>query len=373
MVWFMRLSGGSPTAGIEESEEGNMKKRIIDKIMVAFICCGSLNVCAAPETMPDGTVFDAEYYAEQNPDVVAVVGTDKNALYQHYLACGIAEGRAAYSVSAMAEGNVPITIPVMYSKDRYDLRTLMNNQPLVPTSTGYEFCDRLVDRILSQITTPEMSTYDKVKAAYDYIINTSCYMGYGAPDMYPDAEAVYSLSLNAKSHMEWEQWGAANAIEILAYRTGVCDDYACAFAALTRRIGLNCYTVGGAAKSSRGGYSGHTWCEMILGGKVYYFDPEIEDVVANGNKSATAKNGAIRYLYFGKLYTEKPDRYMRGGYNYVSFLPYTALTQPNSQVGYPSGIITMINEMDVDHSLKMWEDQLYVISQKAQISYQTQR
>ena len=214
------------------------KMRIMTSIFatVFTVICGSAWAFAAPETMSDGNVFDAEYYAEQNPDVVAVVGADKNALYQHYLTCGMFEGRAAYGVNDVSEGDVPITIPVMYSQNRYDLRALINNQPLVPTSTGYAFCDMLVDQILSEITTPNMTTYEKVKACYDYIINTSCYTGYGTPDMYPNAEAVYDLSLSVKSHTDWEQWGAANAIEILAYRTGVCDDYACAFAALTRRM-----------------------------------------------------------------------------------------------------------------------------------------
>lgn len=42
---------------------------------------------------PDKSTFDAEYYASQNPDVVAVYGTEGNNLYQHYLQYGKAEGR----------------------------------------------------------------------------------------------------------------------------------------------------------------------------------------------------------------------------------------------------------------------------------------
>ena len=38
--------------------------------------------------------FDAGYYAQNNPDVVAVYGTDSESLYQHYLNHGRAEGRA---------------------------------------------------------------------------------------------------------------------------------------------------------------------------------------------------------------------------------------------------------------------------------------
>ena len=54
--------------------------------------------CAADLQQPalsDGTLFDAEYYAQTNPDVVAVFGTNKDALYTHYVMFGKAEGRKA--------------------------------------------------------------------------------------------------------------------------------------------------------------------------------------------------------------------------------------------------------------------------------------
>ena len=46
--------------------------------------------------MYDGQAFDPEYYAQQNPDVVKAVGTDKNALYAHYQHYGKAEGRLPF-------------------------------------------------------------------------------------------------------------------------------------------------------------------------------------------------------------------------------------------------------------------------------------
>ncbi|SEB07393.1 hypothetical protein SAMN02910384_03327, partial [Pseudobutyrivibrio sp. ACV-2] len=38
-------------------------------------------------------LFDAEFYAKMNPDVVAVLGNDANALFNHFLQFGINEGR----------------------------------------------------------------------------------------------------------------------------------------------------------------------------------------------------------------------------------------------------------------------------------------
>ncbi len=80
------------------------KKAIAALLMMSMVAGSSLTVCAAPETMADGTVFDAEYYAQTYPDVVAALGTDTNALYQHYVTYGKAEGRLA--VNPLADSSV---------------------------------------------------------------------------------------------------------------------------------------------------------------------------------------------------------------------------------------------------------------------------
>lgn len=56
-------------------------------------------------------VFDATYYAEKNPDVVAVVGTDATMLMNHYMNNGIYEGRdasATFNVDAYASANADV-------------------------------------------------------------------------------------------------------------------------------------------------------------------------------------------------------------------------------------------------------------------------
>ena len=77
----------------------NMKK-IFWVTASALVLGNSMTVFAAPELMADGTVFDAEYYAQANPDVAAVYGTDKNALFTHYTMFGKAEGRTACADTA---------------------------------------------------------------------------------------------------------------------------------------------------------------------------------------------------------------------------------------------------------------------------------
>lgn len=56
-------------------------------------------------------VFDAKYYAEKNPDVVAVVGTDAAVLMNHYMNNGVYEGRdasATFNASIYALANADL-------------------------------------------------------------------------------------------------------------------------------------------------------------------------------------------------------------------------------------------------------------------------
>lgn len=74
-----------------------LKKGIITMLTAALVAGSPLAAYAAPAVMPDGTTFDAEFYAANNPDVVAVYGTDAASLYRHYVDYGKAEGRKAVS------------------------------------------------------------------------------------------------------------------------------------------------------------------------------------------------------------------------------------------------------------------------------------
>lgn len=68
-----------------------------------FIGCG---MAASAAELSD--LFDAAYYAEKYPDVVAACGTDANALYAHYVNHGIYEGRNAgpmFDVKKYRENN----------------------------------------------------------------------------------------------------------------------------------------------------------------------------------------------------------------------------------------------------------------------------
>lgn len=70
-------------------------KHLILTVCSVLMLGSSMTAYAQPKTMPDGTVFDAEFYANTYPDVKAAFGNDEKALYNHYVTYGKAEGRLA--------------------------------------------------------------------------------------------------------------------------------------------------------------------------------------------------------------------------------------------------------------------------------------
>ena len=174
-----------------------------------------------------------------------------------------------------------------------DAEFLLNNAELYPTSTGADYCDEIVQETLAQITGDAMSTYDKVRACYDYLVNTCSY-----------GDNVLRLDFP-------EDNGTARAYGMLVGHVGACDDYSCAFAALTRAIGLNCYTVYGQTARADGGYTGHIWCVIAIDGVEYVFDPQIDDNI-----------GADIYYRFCVTYDETPDSYYDSEVRWGYFEPF---------------------------------------------------
>lgn len=170
--------------------------------------------------------------------------------------------------------------------------SLLNNAPLQPTATGADYCDKIVKLTLTHITNDKMTTYEKVKACYDYLVSTCRYGDNVLRLNFPEANAT------------------ARAYGMLSGHIGACDDYSCAFAALTRAIGLNCYTVYGQTARASGGYTGHIWCAMKINGVEYVFDPQIDDNI-----------GANVYYRFCVTYNETPGSYYPSEIGHGYFYP----------------------------------------------------
>ena len=105
-----------------------MKKRVFLSLMVgALMLTSAMPVFATPKQMSDGTVFDAEYYAANNPDVAAALGTDEAALYNHYVNHGKNEGRKPCEDGAT---------PAAALTDNFDAAYYRDNNPDVVAVVG---------------------------------------------------------------------------------------------------------------------------------------------------------------------------------------------------------------------------------------------
>ncbi len=99
------------------------KCAILPLIAMILAMAPSVKAQAAPKVMPDGTVFDAEFYADRYPDVVAALGRSEEAMYRHYKQYGRAEGRLPYASAA-----VSVTTTVPANASAYDKIVAMKSE-----------------------------------------------------------------------------------------------------------------------------------------------------------------------------------------------------------------------------------------------------
>ncbi len=124
-----------------------MKKRITAFCLTLLLTMTfSITAFAAPKTMPDGQVFDAQYYAEQNPDVVKALGTKEADLYKHYVDHGKAEGRLPYanapkpaSSTQKTTGSKSPSTPAVSNSNSSVASTTNTSQTVYITNTGTKY------------------------------------------------------------------------------------------------------------------------------------------------------------------------------------------------------------------------------------------
>ncbi|MBQ2116063.1 MAG: hypothetical protein II193_05705 [Lachnospiraceae bacterium] len=69
-----------------------MKKKLLIVTMALTLSSG-MTAFASPVAVGDSAVFDADYYADNNPDVEEAYGRDFNKLWEHFTVWGVNEGR----------------------------------------------------------------------------------------------------------------------------------------------------------------------------------------------------------------------------------------------------------------------------------------
>lgn len=184
----------------------------------------------------------------------------------------------------------------------FDVKTAINAMTLNPKKTGYTVLDDMVEALLAKVTTDDMTTYEKLMACYDYLVE-NCTYGTSpartkyraiywenpyfdpAPDLITEAAAPlvgddgYYYFYQALEKHALEAYTAMYAAEMLDSLTGWCDHYSSAFTVICRAIGVECFPVYVNSKLGNQ-FLPHMTTVMPIGGTDYIFDPQIEAVIA---------------------------------------------------------------------------------------------
>ncbi|WP_274306984.1 transglutaminase domain-containing protein [Solibacillus daqui] len=154
----------------------------------------------------------------------------------------------------------------------YRYRSLSKNRVKVDFTLSYRMNrtqekDMLAEitEVLAQITTPAMSTLQKIVAVHDYIVRT------------------YSYEMHTK--------GSPFAVStFMAEKRGVCMAYALLFEKMMHMLDIPCYYVIGKADGE--GDAGHAWNMVQLDGDWYHVDVTWDDI------GHAYEHHEIRYCYF---------------------------------------------------------------------------
>lgn len=189
---------------------------------------------------------------------------------------------------------------------------ILNSAKLNPIKTGYTSLDNQVSSVINSVTSSSMSTYEKVKALYDWVINNMSY------------QLAFVIEDEINSLMNNYGFYEKDAIQIFlaangfGTKRGSCDNYSAMFMILTRRIGLDSYVV--SARNTNG--TGHTTVNIKINGKWYNFDPQRED--------NSKKNGKIMYYAFGEDDNDsKPYTYVNRSSDVAAFHKFNKQPESN--------------------------------------------
>ena len=147
-----------------------------------------------------------------------------------------------------------------------DSDNFLNSAVLHPMKTNCTMLDDLAASILASLTTPNMTTAQKVRAVYDYLASTSTY-GY----------SYLNVNLPGNYNNYDDYWIVVMSYSMLKTKVGTCENFSSALTVLLRRIGLEANVVYGLVGLRAGGKGGHYWTEVIVNNKHRVFDAQVEN------------------------------------------------------------------------------------------------
>ena len=170
-------------------------------------------------------------------------------------------GLNKYSISISTNGVVNLVTIKFDYKQAYKLSRYIQNPKLQKRLSNQDMeLLKFAQSVVSKLTKPEMSDYQKELLFHDYIINSARY----------DSEHLATNTLPQSAY---------TAYGILINKSGVCEGYSEAFKLLLDLAGIECRIVVGTSSSS----IAHAWNMVKLDKEWYMVDLTYDDPVTTQN------------------------------------------------------------------------------------------
>lgn len=165
-----------------------------------------------------------------------------------------------------------------------DIDGLLDYTACDVTYSGNAYLDALVQELIQNATTEDMSRSEQLRACYNYMVNNYSYA----------YNYNYSYGSSAKSIV----WATA----FLRDGYGACNNWSSAFMYVARALGYEADLYYGSTATSGGGSVEHYWPVLRLDGTEYVFDPQVE-------ADMTRRSGVISYRRYGLTGTSADAKY----------------------------------------------------------------
>lgn len=227
-----------------------IKKILLTSIASLLFLSTGMTVCAAPKTMDDGTVFDAEYYANLYPDVVAVYGTEESALYEHYVTYGQNEGRSIAApieseITVEAAAEQPVGHPSVSEEFLSNAAAVHNYYRGVPSDKALQ-----ADAVAKQIADTVMSN----------------------PKYYSDRARVNAAARIVAYYCDNAMYNRDSGSVYYRSPAGVFVEGIYTCAGSTRALGRVLDYMGFSWEHAHEGEYEHQWCNVVMDGYFGYAD-----------------------------------------------------------------------------------------------------
>ena len=230
-------------------------------------------------------------------------------------------GKATVTVAAEDGASASCTVNVTKTKATDSLKNQINSMPLYPVKTGIVALDNKVESVFKKIFKSGYTTYDKVKAVYDYEIATYSYAYTSLTES--QQNEFFNNPDNRQLASSYDMTIAEWAYETMVTGKGVCYNYAAVFTVMMRAIGLECFSVEGDSTYADGSWGVHKWNIMLINGNFLLFDAQVDDNIHNNlgytlydRFGMSASDSTTDYRYSTKNRLEDTSRF-----NYFAAAP----------------------------------------------------